>query len=497
MENEVISRINAVKNTCKRLDKDLHKLYERLEGENARAIVLNEVRDDIIKVQKIFYDANALNLIESEVSLSVLKDDLYMKYGASTFERSLVVSEEKRPVVKPLADEPAKERVVTPVQTKEVVVEKKDNSGAILAGVLGGAILGGLTVYGFSNKDKWNRTAGAVVVNNNNNNEAIVENTFEGSVDSVEPAPVQLLPGEYGTFLDVNDDAQVQARAEYIYNNYLSTFKDKLCPADREIVEGNGYEDAISEIANTIRVVNGILPVDENGNKFFDANTEDYYLNRLVDYVANIPSCDQMGTIEYVPGYLFAEDNSKLSEFIKSYDDIYKNIADARNERDGLKLRKNVQIMAAKYWTEWFLQGMGGNIVYDNEAGTLYYDNVVPECGNFEGYVVRNPYALNDTYKAHALWSTLFRYGSFIYEAEHNQMATVCIPACINYETKEMEELSIDQIYTAIDSGVWNNVIAKSAGMEAPKDPVSVGFWEALDAQLNFVYEHSDSLTLK
>ena len=58
-------------------------------------------------------------------------------------------------------------------------------------------------------------------------------------------------------------------------------------------------------------------------------------------------------------------------------------------------------------------------------------------------------------------------------------------------------ELSIDEIYTAIDSGVWNNIIAKSAGMEAPKDPVSVGFWEALDAQLNFVYEHSDSLTLK
>ena len=92
MENEVISRINAVKNTCKKLDKDLHKLYERLEGENARAIVLNEVRDDIIKVQKIFYDVNALNLIESEVTLSVLKDDLYMKYGASTFEKSNGVS---------------------------------------------------------------------------------------------------------------------------------------------------------------------------------------------------------------------------------------------------------------------------------------------------------------------------------------------------------------------------------------------------------------------
>ena len=489
MENEVISRINAVKNTCKKLDKDLHKLYERLEGENARAIVLNEVREDIIKVQKIFYDVNALNLIESEVTLSVFKDDLYMKYGASTFERSLVVSEEKKPVAKPLADEETKERVFTPVtnvnepvQTKEVIVEK-DNSGKVVAGIVGGALVGGLVTYSLLNKDKWNNKV-------NVNNEAVIENTVDANNENVELAPVELLPGEYGTFLDVNDNEQVQARAEYIYNNYMVPYMDKLCEADRQLL-------SVDDIANTIRVVNGHLPIDENGNTYFDANVEDYYLNRLVDYVANIPSCDQMGTIEYVPGYLFAEDNSKLSEFIKSYDDIYKNIADARNERDGLKLRKNVQIMAAKYWTEWFLQGMGGNIIYDNEAGTLYYDNVVPECGNFEGYTVRNPYALNDTYKAHALWSTLFRYGSFIYEAEHNQMATVCIPACIDYSTKEMEELSIDQIYTAIDSGVWNNIIAKSAGMEAPKDPVSVGFWEALDAQLNFVYEHSDNLTLK
>ena len=484
MENEVISRINAVKNTCKKLDKDLHKLYERLEGENARAIVLNEVRDDIIKVQKIFYDVNALNLIESEVTLSVLKDDLYMKYGVSSFEKSLVVSEEKRPVVKPLADEAVKERVVTPtkvvepVQTKEVVVEK-DNSGKVIAGIVGGALVGGLATYSLLNKDKWNNKV-------NVNNEAVVENTIDSNNEAVELAPVELLPGEYGTFLDVNDNEQVQRRAEYIYNNYLAKFMDRLCEADRQLI-------SVDEIANTIRVVNGHLPIDENGNTYFDANVEDYYLNRLVDYVANIPSCDQMGTIEYVPGYLFAEDNSKLSEFIKSYDDIYKNIADARNERDGLKLRKNVQIMAAKYWTEWFLQGMGGNIVYSD--GEISYEGQVP--ANAEAYTVRDPYALNETYKYFAYCATMYRYSTFIYEAEHNMMSTVCIPACINYSTKDIEELSIDEIYTAIDTGIWNDIIARTAGVEAPVDPVCVGFWESLNDILTFRYNELKQLTLK
>ena len=76
-------------------------------------------------------------------------------------------------------------------------------------------------------------------------------------------------------------------------------------------------------------------------------------------------------------------------------------------------------------------------------------------------------------------------------------MATVCIPACVNYSSKEMEDLSIDQIYTAIDTGVWNDIIARSAGMEVPKEPVAGGFWQSLGDQLMFEYEHSNNLTLK
>ena len=463
MENEVIARIQNVKETCRKLDKDLHNLYDEMKGNGSEAYILNELRDDMKKVHEVFYEVNSSNLEKEEVVISVIEDDLVKKYGAKAFGKEVIVEE------------------------AEQVETKKSHCGAkaVAAGLAGG-VLGGLVTYSLLNKDKWNVGIGV-------NNEATVQDdlvqTYDANGNLIEVEAINLLPGEYGTFLDVNDDEQVMARAEYIYNTYYAKFINNLCQADREII-------SVNEIANTIRVVNGHLPLDENGNRYMDSNVTDYYMNRFIDFVGKIPSCDQMGTIEYVPGYLFAEDGSKMSEFIKSYDDLYRNIANARNNRDGQELRKNVQVIAAKYWTEWFLQGMGGNIIINNDNGELFYSSEVPE-GNYSVYRVYNPYGLEEFKKYPAYCATMYRYDTFIYEAEHNQMATVCIPACVNYSSKEMEDLSIDQIYTAIDTGVWNDIIARSAGMEVPKEPVAWGFWQSLDDQLMFEYEHSNNLALK
>ena len=148
----------------------------------------------MIKVQKVFYDVNSTNLEESEVVISVIEDDLVKKYGAETFGKVIV------------ANEP------------EEVVTKKSNCGAkAFAAGLGGALLGGLVTYSVLNKDKWN--TGTKL----NSNEATVEDdmieVYDVDGNLIEVNPVELLPGEYGTFLDVNDNEQVMARAEYIYNN--------------------------------------------------------------------------------------------------------------------------------------------------------------------------------------------------------------------------------------------------------------------------------------
>ena len=57
-------------------------------------------------------------------------------------------------------------------------------------------------------------------------------------------------PGEYGTFLDVTDNEQVNARANYLYNTYFEQFRSKLTPTEQEMITPE-------KIANIIRVANG------------------------------------------------------------------------------------------------------------------------------------------------------------------------------------------------------------------------------------------------
>ena len=489
MENEISVRITNVKDTCKILDENLHERYEILKarGDLSEADKTEMIRD-VIEVQKIYRTVNNINILESEKRLEDLEESLAIRYGLSILDRS------------------NNKNVIREKITEEKVEEKKSLAGPIIGGFIAGTLVA--TAAGHiicANKKIDAEIAKANIYTNDKDitrEEEVVVEEFE-KVEEKEEAKeepkkevkeeteevneaIDLVLGEYGTFLDASNDEQVEARAQYIFDNYFSKFMGNLCSADKALI-------SVPEIANTIRVVNGELPVDESGNRYFDPNVTDYYLNRLIDFLGNVPSCDVMGTVEYVPGYLFAIDGSKTSEFIKSYDEIYKNIADARNNRDGEKFVHNAKIMAAKYWTEWFLQGMGGNIVYSD--GEISYEGQVP--ANAEAYTVRDPYALNETYKYFAYCATMYRYSTFIYEAEHNMMSTVCIPACINYSTKDIEELSIDEIYTAIDTGIWNDIIARTAGVEAPVDPVCVGFWESLNDILTFKYNELKQLTLK
>ena len=241
----------------------------------------------------------------------------------------------------------------------------------------------------------------------------------------------------------------------------------------------------------------------------FIESSKDLIVKRVLYEIIELPKIKKGR-----PAYLFAEDGSDLQYFIKSYDDVYARIAEGRNNRNSDEYRAAGKVMAAKYWTEWFLQGMGGNILYNNETDEITYDNnnvafsdqygrlvhynpdTLEIDKNLEVYQVTNPHNFDATSRYFAYQATMARYGSFIKEAEFNQMATICIPACVDYSTKTLEELSIPAIYTAINDGVWNDIIARSAGIEVPTEPMLVGFWEALDAQLNFEYSHANTLKL-
>ena len=539
MEN-VEERINNLKEELIKLDASLQVKYNELEKEGASHLEKSIVDDYSFKIRKLFVDLVESNVEETEDKLIELEKEITRVYG----------------------DELVKSIYIKPVVIKnEEPEEKKDKHNLYVAGLASGAILTGLVGYAVMNGN--NKTNQAAVINSRDletvsetetntnglvdgNQETIViavEDTPEPTVaPTVAPTPVPtvvptpvptpvptvaptpeptpevtiapveevvtLVLGEPGTFLDVTDEEQVMARAQYIYDNYYAGFVDKLSADERAHV-------TVERIANTIRVVNGNCPLDENGYKMLDANTTDTYSQAFVDLTANIPSSDVMGTVEMVPTHLFAVDGSETQEFLKSYDELYARIAEGRNNRNSDEYRAAGKIIAAKMWCEWFCQGMGGNILYNTQTGEIDYDNnvrfnestgnweyVCPENGNVEVlyntevYPVTNPHNIDATYRYFAYMGSMYRYGSFIKEAEFNQMATICIPACINYSTKEMEELSIAQIYTAIDEGIWNDVIARSAGMSGRTEPFCVGFWEALNDQLEFDYTHSNTLKL-
>lgn len=525
MNNE--ARVELVKKACQEMYDSVQPRYnELLKLGDAAKSERNDIVRDVNKALKIYEGVSESNVMHHEGETEKLQKVIYYEGETEKLQKEFTEKYGVKLETKMYSTEISSLDEDTPVDSK------KSNGGALLGVGLGAAALGILAGMGLSscNKDtKTNENNAEVNKVIASNNEAVVEETENGRLvitsnknqNNGEKATVisdveqsvnevvaeNLVLGEYGTFFDASNEEQVMARAQYLFDNYYLKFMPKLSQSERDFI-------TVDRIANTIRVMNGHCPVDENGYMELDANTVDTYGQAFIELTANIPSSDVMGTVELVPAYLFAEDGSDLQYFIKSYDDVYARIAEGRNNRNSDEYRAAGKVMAAKYWTEWFLQGMGGNILYNNETDEITYDNnnvaFSDQYGrlvhynpdtleiekNLEVYQVTNPHNFDATSRYFAYQATMARYGSFIKEAEFNQMATICIPACVDYSTKTLEELSIPAIYTAINDGVWNDIIARSAGIEVPTEPMLVGFWEALDAQLNFEYSHANTLKL-
>ncbi len=520
MNNE--ARVELVKKACQEMYDSVQPRYNELLklGDKARS-ERNAIVRDVNKALKIYEGVSESNIVDYEAETEKLQQEFTEKYGVKLETKMY--------------------RAIKPIEKAEIREEntaenKKSNVGAfvgVAAAALGLGVVSGLALSSCNKDNKTNTNNSEVNKVIASNNEAVVEETENGrlviksneeqqngetativsdveqSVDEV--VADSLVLGEYGTFFDASDEEQVMARAQYIYDNYYAKFMSGLGQAERDFI-------TVERIANTIRVVNGHCPLDENGYMQLDANTHLTYGQAFTELVCNTPSSRDLsrttGRVEFVPAYLFAEDGSDLQYFIKSYDDLYAQVAEGRNNNDSEQYRKAGKILAAKYLTEWLYQGMYGNILYNTETGEITYDtgNIAfsEELGrlvhynpdtleidrNIEVYQTTNPYNFDATTRFLAYQSTMTRYPSYIKEAEFNQMATICVPACINYSSKEVEELGIHEIYTAIDDGVWSDMIAKSAGMEVPTEPVVISFLNDLANQLSFEYNHANTLKL-
>lgn len=523
-------RIQSFQKECVKLQSSLNVLHSELIASKVSNVELGYIADCCDFIDEIFDSVSKSNISEYENELIQLEKELQESYG----ER----------LVGTIYSVP-KERVSSTVVRRSGNTKKGkgDRHNLFAAGVLSGVIISGLISYAlFKDKDNniLTRASGTELTTSTETNipeqsgelativtEVVTPTpvptpivtpvpTIEPTVvatpePTIEVAPVVTLAlGEPGTFLDITDDEQVEARAQYIYDNYFAKFYDKLSDSEKAFI-------TVDRIADTIRTVNGRCPIDENGYKFKDANTTDTYSQSFVELYANIPSSDVMGTVELVPAHLFAIDGSEVQEFLKTYDMLYGRIAEGRNTRNSDMYRGAAEILEAKMYYEWHCQGMGGYILFNTETHEIETENNIrfnqstgnwerlcPEDGqykvltNTEVYPVTNPHNIDATYRYLAYMGSMYRFGSYIEEAEHNQMAPICIPLCVDFATKELNTYSIDEVYTGINEGVWNNVIAQHAGMaeQAPGIPFSVGFWQALDNQLEYDYTHSNTLKL-
>ena len=415
----------------------VYKEYNTAKAELARYEKVYNNYVNLCGAQSIESDKEKSKELEKAVSdeydtLVKLEDALAKKYDV-TIERE----------VKPEAEEEEEE------YTSEK--PKKGTAKKVIAGVLAFAAAVGIG-YGLR---------GCTDTRMANNNTAIVDTTTQEQKE----------PGEYGTFLDVTDNEQVNARANYLYNTYFEQFRSKLTPTEQAMITPE-------KIANIIRVANGELPLDSEGNRYYDANLTDDYIQALTKITADLPSSPALDKIYNVPTHLFAVDGSDLSNFMMKYDEDYANIADARNNRDGEKAQASIASLGQKLWYEWSLQGMN----YEIDGKMTDY---------------KSPFDLPAAQRALALNASVAKYGPYVFEYNLNAMQPVCIDACVDYYSKTMKQLTVNEIFVGVTSGEYDTVIAKAAGIEVDKEPDSIAFDQDLRDQLEFKYRELKQMTLK
>lgn len=425
-------------------DKEL-KAYKALEAKREKLYKASLIYDE---GSEEYEKANA-EFMKSVVAYKEFEDSLAKKYGVT-----ITVKENKTKTEEP-----------TPVKVEEPEeFEEKRKSGKapkIIAGVLAVAAAAGLG-YGLRGCTAKNQDANVAIV--------------DTDTDLTE----EELTGKYGQFKDATNDEQVKARAQYIYDNYYSNWVNELTPEQQKNITPE-------KIANIIRVMNGELPLDEDGNRYYDVNVVDETVNSFVNITANLPSSstldsktnEEIGQIKDIPMHMFAVDGSETSEFIKPYDEDFTNIIDGRNHHNGEKTVNAIKSLGEKMWREFVMVGRN----YQNDDGTLT---------NY-----RNPYDLPAQQRALAWIGATQRYGAIALPYNLNGMQAVCIDVCVNYNTKELNAIPVNEIYEGYHSGLYNSIIARLAGLPEKHDPDTIGFVQDLNDQLEFKYKELKQMTLK
>ncbi len=457
MENELVKETKQI---CKDIFDALKAKHAELKEGGANATILNEVVFDMEKTIKIYKEVNADNVLEMNVEVLKLKDELDKKY---------FIKEKDVPELESVED--TDEKTEEESEDNEETVEeddeeeKKSNKAAVALGAAGVVLLGGIAVHTGLEARRSRPEKASTEIFEETSKEVPVETpapTEEPNKEESESNELKLVLGEYGTFFDVNDNEQVEARAKYIFDNYFAN-NESLTEQQKQLI-------TVENIANTIRIMNGVLPINEEGYEFFDGMTLNDYTNVLVEAVVNVPS-NVNDHYTYFPAYLLTVDGSEESDFIKSYSEIYDKLVYSLNEHDDEQVQDAIACLGFKFYNEWYLQGM------------------------YEGDV--NPHLFNTELKYLTFISTIEPYNTTAKEWHLSEKKPVCIYACKDYETGEKALVSVNDIVVALETGAWNNVGAKLGDMKVEPVQWLAEYYEALNDSLSWKYDHREVKTLK
>ena len=266
-------------------------------------------------------------------------------------------------------------------------------------------------------------------------------------------------PKAENAMLDATDIDEVYDRAEKIYSEF--SYLDEI--------DHNYKGREVQTIANLIRVLNGELPLNEDRETIYSPTSLDDNLSAMVDIMDNYPSSPQLD--ENSKSYysdLVAWDE-EVYNFAKKYDEVYANISDARNNDDFEAFENNVQTLGKLLYEDWVMNGANTGV---------------------------NPYGFAATQRYLALSSSIGRYSSSVIEYASERGAVICVDVCYDYETGELKEVKVSDIYEAIRDGVRNDATL-DIFLPDGEYLIELGFYNDLAKELEFKYENTLSYTLK
>ncbi len=254
----------------------------------------------------------------------------------------------------------------------------------------------------------------------NLNTPAAIEITVPYSPTFTSEAMPTVTPEIKAMFSDVTSEEELIERAKLIYDIDLKPILDEL---GNEQLNNYITEERLIDM---LRLELGELPLHSE----YDDNSIDEMYQFRTEVFGNLGSDPNLTKLYPAHYALQAPDNSELSEYMASYDELYNNIAEARNNGDMESAIKNIEALGKKHYNEFVLAGLYGDF---------------------------NPYLLDSEYRQLAFAAADERYASYVLEYILDNNLTICVPACYDPVTGEFKDINVVDIEEALVLGTSMN----------------------------------------